>query len=76
MVWIHGGGFYAGSSLDQGIDGFRTFARIGQVIVVSINYRLNIVGFLYSGSSESPGNMGLMDQQLALKWIKENIGEK
>ncbi|PIO62832.1 Carboxylesterase [Teladorsagia circumcincta] len=47
--------------------------REENVILVSINYRVSVLGFLYLGKREAPGNMGLWDQQLALKWVHENI---
>jgi len=77
MVWIYGGGFYAGSTSESRQDG-ANFARKG-VILVSMNYRLNIFGFFAHPAlaAESPehaaGNYGLMDQAAALQWVKRNI---
>ncbi|XP_022101724.1 cholinesterase 1-like [Acanthaster planci] len=70
MVYIHGGGFFLGSSV--GFNGL-PLAASGDVIVVSINYRLNVFGFLTTGDEVVPGNAGLMDQVFALEWIKTNI---
>ena len=76
MVWIHGGSLYSGASnyYDP-----TPLVKQGNVIVVSINYRLGFLGFLahpalsaetaYGGS----GNYGLMDQQFAMSWVKRNI---
>lgn len=78
MVWVHGGGFTNGSSAEPMYDGARLAAR-GDVVVVSINYRLGAFGFLYLGEvggaayAES-GNLGLLDQVAALRWVKDNIG--
>ena len=73
MVWIHGGGFEGGTIFTPFFDG-RHIAAEGDVILVSINYRLGPLGFLYEESdSNAPGNVGLSDQVLALKWVYDNI---
>ena len=71
MVWIHGGGFSTGGSNFYLPD---TLSAYGEVIVVTINYRLSLFGFLSTGDKHAPGNVGLMDQHLAIKWVSENIG--
>jgi len=77
MVWIYGGGFQAGTTSEPRQDG-ETLAHNG-VIVVSMNYRLGILGFLatHELAAESPhhaaGNYGLLDQSAALHWVKDNI---
>ena len=70
MVWIHGGGFVLGSS--NGYDS-GPLSLSGDVIVVTINYRLNVFGFLSTSDSNAAGNWGLWDQQLAIKWVHDNI---
>ena len=77
IVWIHGGSLVAGSSKEPMYDGA---ALAGQgVVVVSINYRLGVLGYLaHPGlSAESPvhasGNYGVMDQIAALEWVRRNI---
>jgi len=77
MVWIHGGGFQAGSASEPRQDGGR-LARKG-VVVVGINYRLGVFGFLAhpsltkeSGHGAS-GNYGFLDQVAALLWVRDNI---
>ncbi|XP_060073931.1 neuroligin-3-like [Ylistrum balloti] len=70
MVWIHGGGYIYGTGMDY--DG-ASLAIHGDVIVVTINYRLGVFGFLSTGDSAARGNYGLWDQIEALKWIKSNI---
>lgn len=73
LVWIHGGGLNFGSSSMDLYDG-AILAALGNVVVVSMNYRLGALGFLSFGDNyDAPGNQGLMDQVLALHWVKENI---
>jgi len=77
MVWIHGGSLTTGSSRESMYDG-AALARRG-IVVVSINYRLGVLGWLAHPelSAESPdgvsGNYGLLDQIAALTWVKRNI---
>jgi para-nitrobenzyl esterase len=78
FVWIHGGALLTGSSREEIYDGARLAAH--GIVVVSINYRLGVLGYLAHPelSAESPlgisGNYGLLDQIEALRWIKRNIG--
>ncbi|XP_031621275.1 acetylcholinesterase 1-like [Contarinia nasturtii] len=71
MFWIHGGGFLELSG-DESYFG-PDFLIEQNVILVTINYRLGALGFLSLDTPDYSGNMGLKDQQLALKWIHENI---
>jgi para-nitrobenzyl esterase len=74
MVWIHGGGLVSGASF---IYDPSPLVLKGNVIVVTINYRLGLLGFFahpaIDGEGHLNGNYGLMDQQLALKWANDNI---
>ncbi|KAK7103717.1 hypothetical protein V1264_018565 [Littorina saxatilis] len=70
MFFIHGGGFTMG---DAPFYGPSKLVVDGQVIVVTIQYRLGQFGFFYSDDGVLPGNQGLWDQNLALRWVKDNI---
>jgi para-nitrobenzyl esterase len=75
LVWLHGGGYAAGRGSSPDSDG-AAFARDGAVLV-SLNYRLGALGFLYldelfDGSADT-GNLGLLDQIAALEWVRDNI---
>jgi len=77
MVWIYGGGFVAGTTSEARQNGYN-LAQQG-VIVVSMNYRLGIFGFLVhpelaaESGHNSAGNYGLLDQLAALQWVRDNI---
>ncbi|XP_026744598.1 juvenile hormone esterase-like [Trichoplusia ni] len=71
MVFIHGGGFKSGSGND---DHYGPDFLVNQgVILVTINYRLEALGFLCLDSEEVPGNAGMKDQVAALRWVRDNI---
>ncbi len=78
MVWLHGGGFSAGSGQElRSYDG-ENLARRGDVVVVSLNHRLNTFGFLNLAETgqqyASSGNVGMLDLVAALEWVRDNIG--
>ncbi|CAH2107817.1 unnamed protein product [Euphydryas editha] len=73
MVFIHGGGFTSGSG-DSDIHG-PEFLLQHDVILVTINYRLEVFGFLCLDIPEVPGNAGLKDQVAALRWVKNNVSQ-
>jgi para-nitrobenzyl esterase len=70
MVWIHGGAYKLGFSGSPGYDS-QHIARDGDVVFVSLNYRLGIEGFTHIDGA--PANRGLLDQVAALEWVRENI---
>ncbi|XP_013190632.1 esterase E4 [Amyelois transitella] len=75
MVYIHGGGFAQGNGTDHDqVNLHGNFVERG-IVVVSLNYRLGVLGFLSLDLKEASGNMGLKDQCLALKWVKKNINK-
>ncbi|GLG92613.1 Esterase SG1 [Gryllus bimaculatus] len=69
LVWIHGGAFLLGSGDLYGPEPLMEH----DVVLVTINYRLGPLGFLGLGTAEAPGNAGLKDQTMALRWVKNNI---
>ncbi|MGH9354708.1 MAG: carboxylesterase family protein, partial [Terriglobia bacterium] len=78
MVWIHGGGFFAGSA--QSLPMFRdcgNLVRRGDVVVVSLNHRLGVLGYAnlmdYGEQYASSANVGMLDLVAALEWVKTNI---
>ncbi|XP_057380570.1 venom carboxylesterase-6-like [Daphnia carinata] len=73
MVWIHGGAFYMGSG--NGVtDMFGpNYLLDRDVVLVTLNYRLGPLGFLSTEDAEAPGNYGLLDQSLALRWVRNYI---
>ena len=71
MVWIHGGAFTLGSGSDGLYDGAMLASR-GDVVVVTINYRLGALGFLHLPALEE-SNFGMRDQVAALRWVRDNI---
>jgi para-nitrobenzyl esterase len=74
MVWIHGGALLGGETNDYDAS---KLVRQGHVVVVSMNYRLGVLGFFAQPTIDTEGhdfgNYGIMDQQFALRWVKKNI---
>ncbi|XP_061709566.1 esterase E4-like [Cydia pomonella] len=73
MVFIHGGSYLSGSGNDD-LYGPKFLVQ-QDVVLVTLNYRLEVLGFLNVDTPEVPGNAGMKDQVAALKWIKENIAK-
>ena len=79
MVWIHGGGFTQGSTVNPLYDGSNFVKDNGEVILVTIAYRVGGLGFLHlshlPGGEDYPDaqNLGILDQMMSLKWVHENI---
>lgn len=78
LVWMHGGGFAAGNSIEQ--DGYHgaNLSRSGDIVFVSVNHRLNVFGFSDLSAAgpafAKSGNVGVLDLVAALKWVHNNIG--
>ena len=77
MVWLHGGGFSAGSSIEQLAYDGENLSRAGDVVVVSVNHRLNVLGYLdlspFGEKYQDSANAGNLDLIAALEWIRDNI---
>jgi para-nitrobenzyl esterase len=77
MLWLHGGGYTAGSGQElRSYDG-ENLARRGDVVVVSLNHRLNVLGYLdlsgYGDQYAESGNLGMLDIVAALEWVRDNV---
>jgi para-nitrobenzyl esterase len=79
MVWLHGGGYSSGSSQELPSYDGENLSRKGDVVLVSVNHRLNVLGFLdlsaYGDKYKSSANVGMMDLVAALQWVKANIAQ-
>jgi len=77
MVWLHGGGWSAGSGQEQPAYNGESLSRRGDVVVVSVNHRLNILGYInlsaYGANYASSMNAGVLDLVAALEWVRDNI---
>ena len=78
MVWLHGGGFTSGSGSSNAYDGVR-LAKRGDVVVVTVNHRLNIFAHLYLAEYgeqfADSGNAGILDLVQSLEWVRDNIAQ-
>jgi para-nitrobenzyl esterase len=79
MVWMHGGGFTNGSSMESYAYDGKNLSEFGDVVVVSLNHRLNIIGTLdlseYGAEYENSRYTGMADLVAALQWVQENIAQ-
>src|SRR6202012_5718971 len=75
MVWLHGGGFALLSGSSPAYDG-ENLSRRGDVVVITLNHRINVFGYLYLGDEyPASGNVGQLDLVAALRWVRDNVGE-
>lgn len=72
MVWVHGGAYHHGTGATPWYDG-SSFAARGDIVVVTINYRLGALGFCRMPSEPTAGLNGTLDQLAALEWVRDNI---
>lgn len=77
IVWIHGGGYSTGSSYEKTMYDGANLAKYGDVVFVSVNHRLNVLGYLdlsaYGDEYLYSGNLGIADLAFSLEWIQDNI---
>ncbi|KAJ6639890.1 Juvenile hormone esterase [Pseudolycoriella hygida] len=71
IIYLHPGGFYVSSGRSSVFGPEHLMEH--DIVLVTINYRLGTLGFLATGTKDAPGNMGLKDQTVAMKWVQENI---
>lgn len=74
VLYLHPGGFYGLSGQSKNFAGPQ-YIMDRDIVFVAINYRLGILGFLSTGTKEAPGNNGLKDQAIALRWIRDHISK-
>ena len=72
IVYVHGGAYSSGSGSNPLYDG-ATLCREGDVVVVTVNHRLGLFGFLYLPGYPDSGNVGMLDLVLALQWVRDNV---
>ncbi|CAL2049913.1 unnamed protein product [Caenorhabditis brenneri] len=73
MVYVHGGGFLIDSAVKYGDEGIAKYLCRHGVVVVTIQYRLGLLGFFSTGDQVCPGNLGLWDMTMALQWVRDNV---
>ncbi|CAJ0957978.1 unnamed protein product, partial [Mesorhabditis belari] len=73
MVYVHGGGYVIDSAVKYGDVGIAKYLCRHDVVVVTIQYRLGLLGFFSTGDENCAGNLGLWDQTMALQWVQDNI---
>ncbi|MVM31403.1 carboxylesterase family protein [Spirosoma sp. HMF4905] len=79
LFWIHGGAFFSGSSQEHPSYDGENLSRLGDVVVVSVNHRLNVYGYLdlsdYGSQYAQSGNVGMLDLVASLEWVRDNIAQ-
>ena len=73
MIYVHGGGFLIDSAVKYGDEGIARYLCRHDVVVVTIQYRLGLLGFFTTGDDVCPGNLGLWDMTMALQWVQVRV---